>query len=665
MRMMTSGTRAISTFCSLLIFTASSLWLVQGQQSETDTERAIDIEHAECAYFGPKYQKQAEASRDPERSLSALTQRVTRLLPARQDERNSTEAAPRNAAARGAIDQHLFTAMQEAGVTPAEPSSDFEFIRRVTLDLTGRIPVADRVLAFIADSSPDKRSKLIDELLGRPEWIDKWTMYFGDLLANTAFSTTTSIRRYPEGRNAFYGWIKKAISENRRYDQIAAEIISAQASNSYDPAQGQINWIVNGLVTNGPAQDTFDQQAANVADTFLGLNHLNCILCHNGRGHLDSLSLWGKSATRVQAWGMAAYFSKTSITRAAVNPAAGNQPYYWRVSDNPAGREYQLNTTTGNRPARCLNGLTPGDNGRCLSIGIATPEYIFNGNKPAAGENYRAALAREITSDIQFARATVNYIWKEFFGRGIVDPVNQFDPARLDPDNPPPQTWALQPSNARLLNMLASDFVINRYDLKALMRQIANSEAYQLSARYQGEWNPNHEKLFARKLVRRLWAEELHDAIAQSSNIVPSYNLGDPSGRISWAMQFPESRGMPDGINGRVAAFLDSFLRGNRDDEDRRPDGSLSQALTLMNDPFVTTRIRATGPISTGSLLQKSLGFSDERLVENLFLNVLSRYPSAAEKQAALSNLSSGNRTQKAEDLLWSLYNKVDFLFNY
>jgi hypothetical protein len=214
------------------------------------------------------------------------------------------------------------------------------------------------------------------------------------------------------------------------------------------------------------------------------------------------------------------------------------------------------------------------------------------------------------------------------------------------------------------LNALAQDFISSGFNLKSLMRQIANSDTYQLSARYKGDWNPAWEKLFARKLVRRLSAEEIHDAIAQSSNVLPSYNIPG-IGRISWAMQLPELRGLPDGNAGRITQFLDSFLRGNRDDEDRRPDGSPIQALNLMNDPFVVSRIRATGSEANASLLQKSLAGTNEQLISNLFLVVLSRYPNDTEKLAANAALSAGNRTRGAENLLWTLYNKVDFIFNY
>ncbi len=103
----------------------------------------------------------------------------------------------------------------------------------------------------------------------------------------------------------------------------------------------------------GPAQDIYDQQAANVAETFLGMAHMNCIMCHNGRGHLDLLSLWGKSATRTSAWNLAAFYSHTTQTRTP-SVAGQTQPYYWAVRDNmdPRAIDYRLNTTTGNRPAR-------------------------------------------------------------------------------------------------------------------------------------------------------------------------------------------------------------------------------------------------------------------------------------------------------------------------
>ena len=247
-----------------------------------------------------------------------------------------------------------------------------------------------------------------------------------------------------------------------------------------------------------------------------------------------------------------------------------------------------------------------------------------------------------------------------------MSPSDQFDPARLDPDNPPPAPWTLQPTHPELLRSLAQGFIDNQYDLKWLMRTIVNSEAYQLSSRYDAtKWNAAWEPLFARKFVRRLWAEEVHDGLELSSNVLNNYNI-PVYGQMQWAMQFPEPMGTPAGTPGAGAIqnFLDAFLRGNRDDEPRRDDGSISQALSMMNDSFVMTRIQSNGPAT--SLLVKNLPLSNDALVTNLFLAVLSRYPSDIEKQVALGNLANtATRASEAENLLWSLYNKVDFLFNY
>jgi hypothetical protein len=480
-------------------------------------------------------------------------------------------------------------------------------------------------------------------------------MYFGDFFQNN--SRNTQIPRFPNGVTAFNDFIRGSLVSNKPYDQMAREMISTQGTNSYQ--QGEVNWLIGGVVTGGPQQDIWDQQAANIATTFLGLAHVNCLECHNGRGHLDSLSLWGSQTTRQQAWGTSSFLSHTDNPRTTV----AQNTFYWGLADNTRYRtDYPLNTTTGNRPARQPIGTQK----------TVAPSYLFGGQKPASGQNYRAALAQFVTSDPQFARAAVNYLWAQFFGMGIVDPPDQFDPARLDSNNPPDvpwptdptQNWPLQPSNPKLLDALAQDFINSKYDLKSLMREIVNSKAYQLSSRYEGTWNPAWESLFARKLVRRLWAEEIHDAITQSSGVVPTYNVRNYS-PVSWAMQLPEPLNTPDGA--AVNNFLNAFLRGNRDDQVRNEDGSISQALDLLNDNFVMSRVQYSKAPKSG-LLAQAVAMPNDQAVNALFLSILSRYPTAAEMNAAmghLNNKSSTVRIQELEDLMWSLYNKVDFIFNY
>src|SRR6185312_3873546 len=183
-----------------------------------------------------------------------------------------------------------------------------------------------------------------------------------------------------------------------------------------------------------------------------------------------------------------------------------------------------------------------------------------------------------------------------------------------------------------------------------------------------------------RKFVRRLWSEEVHDSIVTAIGTLPSYTVPGFSndsvvyaanspgfGKISYAMQAPDVVNMPDG-GGAVSQFLDTFLRGNRDDQPRKSEGSILQALGLMNDSFVENRIHATGSGATASYLTKLLPLSDDALIETLFMDVLSRKPTGDEVTAAHTELASGGsakRKTNAEDLLWTLFNKVDFIYNY
>jgi len=631
---------------------------------------ALSFQDADCPFYGTSHDKIVQASlrgfrngqlvrvagalpAAHERALSALTDSVTSALATPPPGTRTGDL--NDPATSNTIDRYLFPAMAQANVQPAPLTTDWEFIRRVTLDLTGRIPTPAAVTAFIANTSTTKRADYIESLLASPEWLDKWTMYYGDFFQNN--SQNTQITRFKDGVAAFNTYVRNSLSTGKPYDQMVREIISSQGTDSY--TQGEVNWLVGGVVTGGPQQDIWDQQTANIADSFLGITYVNCLLCHDGRGHLDSINLWGAQTTRLQAWWLSSFLSHTTTPRTT----SGSQ-YYWGLADNPKAANYPLNTTTGNRPARQPVG----------SIKNVAPQYLLGGQAPAAGQNYRAALATYVTSDFQFARASVNFIWAYFFGMGIVDPPDTFDIDRLDPNNPPTipwpndptQPWPLQPSNPQLLNALAQDFINSKYDVKSLMREIANSQAYQLSSRYNGTWNAAWAPLFARKMVRRLWAEELHDAITTTSGVIPSYNLGTVYGTLSAAMQFPEPLNTPDGSNGAVNNFLNSFLRGNRDDQPRKGDGSILQALYLMNDNFTASRTSMAKAPKTG-LLQTAATLPNDQAINMLFLSVLSRYPTSAEMSTAMGSLTATGtaRNPQLENLLWTLYNKVDFVYNY
>ena len=647
---------AVALLATLLSGSGTVILLSQEPEDELQTP------HAECALFGPKREQFIDMNRmRRDRSPWATqTVQVVNFMSSKRGDRYPAAAAASfpDLAQAGTIDSQLFKAMQENNVIPAGKTNDYEFIRRVTYDLIGRPPTFERIAQFVGDSAADKRAVYVEELLGRPEWIDKWAMFFGDLFENTA--NNAQVNRYPEGRNAFYIYIKNSLAANKKYNVMVTEMIAGSGDSSFD--KGELNWTLGGLVSGGPRQDNLDQMAVNVAEKFLGLAHENCLLCHDGRRHLDTMSLWGKQETRLEGWQLASFFSRTMWARYPYNPMMPNANlFYYSVQENPQMANYALGTTTGNRPRRDPIGI----------IRNVAPEYLFgDGGKPNPGENYRAALARLVTSDIQFGRATVNYIWRQFFTRGIVEPANQFDPMRLDPVNPPPEPWTLQPTNPYLLNALSREFMDNGYDLKWLMRQIVNSEAYQLSARYDGDWKPEYEKYFARHFVRRLWGEEIMDGMSQIANVPQSYNINGGMGRITWAMQIPDTRGLP---GEPTTSFLDSFLRGNRVDEDRRGDGAVPQVLNLMNDAFVMARTRASGTGASATLarrlLDKYTALNNNLLVNELFLNVLNRPASESEIITASVALSQGStpqtRQQKLEDLVWALVNKLDYIYNY
>ncbi len=567
---------------------------------------------------------------------------------------------------KNVIDNILFGRMERDGIASAPLCTDEEFIRRVHLDLTGRIPSPEDVTTFLQDQDPNKRDALVDRLIGSPEYVDKWTMFFGDLFKNTQFAT--NINLYFGGREAYYNYIKASIAENKDYGRMAREMI-AEDGDSFD--KGPVNFIVLGNVTMGPGQDTMDGLAARVATTFLGLSSMDCLLCHNGAGHLDAINLWGSKVTRADAWGMAAFFARTR--RQAQRVTDNDQKYI--VSENPTG-EYQLNTNSGNRQPRTpINGRNTVD-----------PKYPFGAGGVNSGENRRQAIARLVTDDFQFARAAVNYLWGELMVEALVSPSNAFDPARLGPNAQMPAGWAPQPANPELLEALAAEFWYNNYDLRYLIGLIAKSSAYQLSSKYPGEWKLEYVPYYARKYVRRLDAEEIHDAIVKATGqpVVSQYRDGNNQPvniigypiinqanqfvrSVQWAMQLPDT-------TGGNAGFLNAFLRGNRDTTERSPDASIHQALSLMNNGFVTgrvlqsSRVTQTGQPEIPSTVRKLLAdpnLSNEQIVTQLFLHTLSRYPTDAEKTKLLAYFGPLGRTQATENIQWALLNKADFIFNY
>ena len=584
------------------------------------------------------------------RHREELAQTVQRFTPEAAGDGGIALVAPQDIPRKNYIDTILFNKMGADSIQSAPICTDEEFIRRAYLDLTGRIPAAADVTSFLANTAANKRDTLVDSLIGSPEYVDKWTMFFGDLFRNTYRSV--QIVRYSGARDAFYNYIKASVQANKSYAQIATEMITANGDNFVD---GATNHIVGGFVSMGPAQDSMDGRAVNTASMFLGINSFDCLYCHDGAGHLNSVNLWGAQKTRMEAWGLAAFFARTNMAATVLSTTPNYRKY--TITDRATG-EYLLNTNSGNRTNRVP------ENG----VSSVPPKYVFTGQTPNTGEARRVALARMITADKQFARAAVNYIWEKMMVEALVSPSNTFDPARLDKNVQLPSGWSLQPANTDLLEALTNDFIANSFNLQKLIATIAKSNIYQLSAQYPGSWDLSKIPYYARKYARRLDAEEVHDAIMKATGIGVTYQLRDTLGvntyTVNWAMQLPDPSEPRSGA-GNAVSFLNSFVRGDRDVKPRSSEPSILQSLNLMNNSFVMTRIHNANAGSTVSKLIANTAITNQEIITQLYLNTLSRNPTNDEINALNAVFTTMTKREAAEAIQWTVLNKMDFLFNY
>lgn len=561
----------------------------------------------------------------------------------------TTVSAPVQASSiprRSYIDTAIFDKLEKNGVRPARLSDDYEFVRRIYLDLTGRIPTPDQIRTFVADTTPNKRDALIDRLIWTPEFTDKWMVWLGDLMQNAAVNSLRSIQI--RGRNAYHAWLKDKLTRDISLRDIVWEALVGKGNN-YMPETAAANWNTRSGTGGGPIQDTFDTAFSRAATQFLGVGHYDCILCHNGRGHLEGLSVWGTQANRVEAMRMAAFFSRmrlNNVTNDPSSPLVNSTD----VVENATGT-YDLNTTSGNRPNRTPIGST-----RSL-----TP--MWRDGKAAPARDWMGAFAGNLVGDPMFARNMANRIWRQMFNLGLVEPVDQLDPMRIDPKNVADGATP-QATHPELLEEMAAHLNSLNFNLREFVRLLAKSSAYQLSSQYDpAAWKLEYLPMFARHIARRLEGEEVHDAIQVATGIEANYSIQFVDEPVRRAMQLPEP--VEPRSNFAAQTFMNAFLRGNRDTVDRSQQGAILQNLNLMNDAFVTNRVKVASSVTLRGAANLT---NHEEAVDQLFLLFLSRLPSPMERTRAVEHmLSAGlaNRNRGIEDLAWMLINRTEFIFSY
>ncbi len=580
----------------------------------------------------PEQFRQAHAplvkGRDAGNDAAALTEQVAGNV-------EVTHAEP--AVRHNFIDDHIFDKIERDGVPHAPQAGDAEFLRRVQLDLVGRIPTPAEVRSFVADEDRDKRSAKIEELLSREAFAEKWAYFYMDL-----FRANGKMGR---GRELFHYWLKENLRSDRPYDEWVRAIIASAGKSSNVLAASN---VIAREHVQGKAQpddghdwgmvhqlDTHDELAVLYGKAFLGIN-LSCISCHDGVNHLEEVNVYLTGKTRNDFHRQAAFLGNTRYMM------------YWEDGDVKANEFL-------------VDDLAPGYDTLGESMlritrwgGEASPKFLLTDETLRERENPRDGFARILTDHPQFAKATANLFWKQLMGYGIVEPYDEFDLARQDPANIP-EGWQLQPSHPELLDALATDFRESGYSLKHLFRRICNSSAYQLSASFPGNWHPNYKSYFARKFVRMLTAEELHDAIVISTSRPGKFKFGDAE--VGMAMQLSEPKGGTD-----LQYLLRTFGQSTRRNPPKPLNGSVRQPLALMQSPILSERVKADKDSRVQRLLDS---YSDnETVVDELFLATLARSPSEGEKQVALAELSA-DRTRGAENLQWALINNVEFFFNH
>jgi hypothetical protein len=505
--------------------------------------------------------------------------------------------------AKTVVDRFTLKKWQQLGLAPAELCSDEDFIRRVSLDITGTLPTPTQIKEFLADTDAAKRDKLIDRLVETPEY----TYYFANKWADILRVKRRNQADRAQGTFGFHQWIRESIAADKPHDQFAREILTATGDMVKSPTA---TWYTE--------LEKPEQFVDDTAQVFLG-QRIACAQCHH-----HPYEKWSQD----DYWGMAAFFAR--VGRKPIAKAGQTQP-----GQQP--RQFIFTRSSGT----VANKRT----------GQAAVMKALDGEPVVCGtdEDPRQKLVDWMVDPKNpfFAKAVANRYWAHFFGRGIVDPL---DDMRMT--NPP--------SNPELLDALAQDLIANKYSLKTLVKTICKSRTYQLSST-PNEWNKNDKQNFARHYPRRLGAEVLFDAVCQVTGSPTAFNgLPQDAHAPKRAIMLPDES--------FSSYFLDVFGRPQRISAcecERSSEANLAQALQMLNSDEVQGKLARQG--GRASLLVKDPR-PDAEKVEELFLWTFGRKPTQEDLNFALTHIQkmqAKNTPQLGyENIVWALLNSKEFAFN-
>ena len=525
------------------------------------------------------------------------------------------------------IDNYIQEGMAAEKIEPSPICTDAEFLRRVYLDVGGAIPTAQEATQFIADSATNKRAKLIDTLLQSERYADHWEVMWGDLLREHSNS------KAKEGtvQGSYREWIRDALKKNMPCDQFAAKLIAASGNAEDNPA---VNFYLRDMQDRVETVNT-------VAQVFMGTS-LACAQCHD-----HPFDKW----TQDDFHHLMAFFGRVEVTKARKKKKGGDG--ISRVSENSSG-EYRMPVEGDG-----ANKKNKGNSGAEVE-----PVFPWNPQLKAEGSgSRREALAKFVTGSRLFAQVQVNRLWKQLFGRGFVEPSDDFRAK-----NPA--------SNPELLDYLADEFIKSKFDSKHVIRLILNSATYQRSSQPTAE-NREDKSLFSHQRLRRMTGEETFDSVLVACGFdkgledVPEVfqdtkgtgkkkGNGKIPGRLQGkneSMEWAADLATPS----KPGSFMNEFNQPRRDviTVNRDDNGSISQALEMLNG-------RAVGDAIGRSPLAEKLAVSNSNTsqqVTALYLAFLSREPTADEIRIAGKYKDKDSLRLWVEDLEWVLLNTREFTF--
>jgi hypothetical protein len=515
---------------------------------------------------------------------------------------------PRNepAAVARTLDQIIQAQLDANKVPPSPRSDDAEFLRRAYLDITGRIPTLEQAAAFLADKQADKRAKLIDELLARPEFGRHIATIWRDLIVDR----TQEMNQARQASWDFIDWMSGRLNQGAGWDEVVSDMLTAEGQSKKSPTTLFV------LANRNAEFPRAENIVGSVGKLFMGIN-IRCAQCHDH----PFVKAWKQD----DFWGMAAFFGQVRDHTLDPNGGSPNPTFSDRPNPDP-----KKETAYVSRIKR--QGLIPPMAGPSIAIPtsadptktarLAAAKY-FLANAPTLDdkEPYRHRFAAWLTApdNPYFARAAVNRFWALFFGRGLVNPIDD-----MGPNHPA--------SHPELLALLEKEFQTSGFDLKHLIRCICNSAAYQRTSRPLPT-NKEDNRSLSHMAIKQLNAEQMYDSLNIAVGRVATFNKDRDRSTAIFATR--EADDDPTELSHGIPQFLHQM------------NGGLANGNTYIASRFTQ-------------------GKSKEEAIKNMYLGILSRTPRTSEIETATAFVDKSATPQDGyRDLVWALMNSAEFMFNH